>query len=60
MNVKIFYRITQDRAGIPMDYAGARRFDAQDLEQAAEAARSELAQDYQVPVSAVEISRIEH
>lgn len=60
MNIKIFYRITQDRAGIPMDYNGARRFDAQDAEQAAEAARSQLAQDYQVPLSAVEISRIEH
>ena len=60
MNVKIFYRITQDRAGIPMDYTGARRFDAADAEQAAEAARSQLAQDYQVPVSAVEIARIEY
>jgi hypothetical protein len=26
MNVKIHYRITQDRAGIPMDYTGARHF----------------------------------
>ena len=26
MNVKIHYRITQDRAGIPQDYSGARHF----------------------------------
>ena len=26
MNVKIHYRITQDRAGIPQDYTGARHF----------------------------------
>ena len=26
MKVKIYYRITQDRCGIPMNYAGARHF----------------------------------
>jgi hypothetical protein len=26
MNVKVHYRITQDRAGIPQDFAAARRF----------------------------------
>ena len=26
MTVKIHYRITQDRAGIPQDFAGARHF----------------------------------
>lgn len=60
MNVKIFYRITQDRAGIPMDYTGARRIDVEDANLAAEAARSQLARDYQVPETAVEIARVEH
>ena len=26
MNLKIYYHINQDRAGIPMDYTGARHF----------------------------------
>jgi hypothetical protein len=60
MNVKIFYRITQDRAGIPMDYTGARRVVVQDGTDVEETAKGQLAADYQVPVSAVEICKVEH
>lgn len=59
MNVKIFYRITQDRAGIPMDYSGARRIAVDDGANAEEIARTQLAADYQVPASAVEICKVE-
>lgn len=60
MNVKIHYRITQDRAGIPQDYTGARHFAASsDNLVVAETARLQLAADYQIPISAVEIFRIE-
>lgn len=60
MNVKIHYRITQDRAGIPQEYSGARHFIASDGENVEESARKQLAADYQVPFSAVEICRIEN
>lgn len=59
MNVKIHYRITQDRAGIPQDYTGARHFVTSEGEAVEEIARKQLATDYQVPCSAVEICRIE-
>lgn len=60
MNVKIHYRVTQDRAGIPMDYTGARHFDVSDQQSAADLAKAQLAADYQVPPSAVQIRHIEH
>jgi hypothetical protein len=60
MNVKIHYRITQDRAGLPTDFAAARRFPASLADALEEHARTELANDYQIPLSAVEICRIEH
>jgi len=59
MNVKIHYRITQDRAGIPMDYTGARHFVVREGMAIEDAAKAQLAGDYQVPVTAVEICRIE-
>ncbi len=60
MTVKIHYRITQDRAGIPQDFAGARHFVVTADEAVEETARNQLATDYQVPKSAVVISRIEN
>ncbi|MBS1145344.1 MAG: hypothetical protein H6R14_2750 [Proteobacteria bacterium] len=59
MNVKIHYRITQDRAGIPQDFAGARHFVVNEGESIETTALNQLATDYQVPQSAVEICRIE-
>ena len=59
MTVKIHYRITQDRAGIPQDYSGARHFVVSEGEAIEDIAMHQLATDYQVPKSAVEISRIE-
>jgi len=59
MNVKIHYRITQDRTGIPQDYTGARHLVVDDGAAIEETAKSQLAADYQVPPSAVEICRIE-
>lgn len=59
MNIKVHYRITQDRAGIPQDFCGARHFVASDDKRIEDIARTQLAADYQIPVSAVEISRIE-
>ncbi len=59
MNVKVHYRITQDRAGIPQDFAGARHFVASEGQAIEDIARVQLAADYQIPLTAVEISRIE-
>lgn len=59
MNVKVHYRITRDRAGIPMDYTGARHFVATEGQTVEDLAKAQLAADYQVPQSAVEICRIE-
>lgn len=59
MKVKIHYRITQDRAGIPQDYSGARYFSVVEGQAIEDLAKSQLAVDYQVPASAVEIGRIE-
>jgi hypothetical protein len=60
MNVKVHYRITQDRAGLPQDFSAARRFVACEGKAIEDMARTELAADYQIPLSAVEICRIEH
>lgn len=60
MTVKIHYRITQDRAGIPQDFAGARHFVVRDDEPVEDTAKNQLAADYQVPTSAIVISRIEN
>ncbi len=59
MNVKIHYRITQDRAGIPQDYTGARHFVVSEDEAIEDTAIHQLATDYQVPKTAVQICRIE-
>jgi hypothetical protein len=59
MNVKVHYRITRDRAGIPMDYTGARHFAVSEGQAVEDLAKAQLAADYQVPQSAVEICRIE-
>lgn len=55
MNLKVYYRITQDRAGIPMDYTGARHFVVPEGQVVEELAKAQLAADYQVPLRAVEI-----
>ena len=60
MKVKIHYRITQDRAGIPQDFAGARHYVATEGLAFEDTVRLQLAADYQIPLSAVEICRIEH
>lgn len=60
MNVKVHYRITQDRAGLPQDYIGARRFAASEDQAIEDLARKQLAADWQIPASAVEICRVEH
>lgn len=60
MKVKIHYRITQDRAGIPQDFTGARHFVASEDQALEDMARSQLAADYQIPLCAVEICRIEN
>ncbi len=59
MKVKVHYRITQDRAGIPQNFAGARHFPAMEMQAVVELAKTQLAADYQIPASAVEISMIE-
>jgi len=58
MKLKIYYHITQDRAGIPMDYTGARHFVVAEGQAVEELAKAQLAADYQVPLRAVEIVRI--
>jgi len=59
MNIKVHYRITQDRAGIPQDFAGARRFATNEGQAIEDMAKTQLAADYQIPTSAVVICRIE-
>ena len=58
MKLKIYYSISQDRAGIPMDYTGARHFVVPEGQAVEELAKAQLAADYQVPLRAVEIVRI--
>ena len=60
MNVKVHYRLTQDRAGLPQNFAGARRFVATEGQAIEDIAKSQLAADYQVPTSAVVICKIEY
>lgn len=60
MKVKVHYRLTQDRAGLPQDFAGARRFVASEGQAIEDMARSQLAADYQVPTSAIVICKIEY
>lgn len=60
MKIKVHYRITQDRAGLPQDYSGARHFVVGNGESIEKLAMSQLVADYQIPESAVEICRIEH
>ncbi|MBS1159484.1 MAG: hypothetical protein H6R15_1903 [Proteobacteria bacterium] len=60
MKVKIHFRITQDRAGIPQNFSGARRFVVGEGQAIEELARRQLAADYQIPPSAVEICAIEN
>ncbi len=59
MHVKVHYRITQDRAGIPQDFTGARRFAASEEQAIEDIARQQLAADYQIPPGAIVICRIE-
>lgn len=59
MNVKVHYRITQDRAGLPQNFTGARHFPAMEFPAIVDLARSQLAADYQIPLSAVEICMVE-
>lgn len=59
MNVKVHYRITRDRAGLPQNFSAARRFAGDNDQAIVEMAKSQLATDYQIPPSAIEICRIE-
>lgn len=59
MSVKVHYHISQDRAGLPQDYSGARHFVPAEGQSIEEMAKSQLAADYQVPLSAIEIRKIE-
>lgn len=59
MNVKIHFRLTQDRAGLPSEYTGARRLTVGDATAVEDVARDQLAADYQVPPAAVEILKVE-
>ncbi len=60
MNVKIHYRITHERAGTAQTFTGTRHFVVREGEPVEETAMNQLASDYPVPRSAVEICRIEH
>ena len=59
MQVKVHFRITRDRAGLPADFSAARRIADTDGQSIEEIARAELAADYQVPGDAVIICKIE-
>lgn len=55
MHIILHYRITQNRAGKPIEFAAARRFPS-DLGSTLEnQARQEIANDYDIPLQAVEI-----
>ena len=58
MSITVHYHISQDRAGLPQDYSGARRFAPTEGQAVEEFARTQLAADYQVPVSAIEICKV--
>lgn len=59
MNVKIHYRITQDRSGIPTEFTGARHVVTSEETSIEESTKQQLSADYQVPLAAVEIIRVE-
>ena len=59
MNFKVHYRITQDRAGLPQDYSGARRFTTAEGQSIEDLAKASIAADFQIPLSAVHICQIE-
>lgn len=59
MNVKIHYRITQDRSGIPTEFTGARHVVTSEEASIEESTKQQLSADYQVPLAAVEIIRVE-
>jgi hypothetical protein len=59
MNFKVHYRITQDRAGLPQDYSGARRFSTSEGQSVEDLAKASIAADFQIPPSAVHICQIE-
>jgi len=59
MTVKVHYHISQDRAGLPQDYSGARHFTPSEGQSIEDLAKTQLAADYQVPLSAIEIGKIE-
>ena len=59
MNIKVHYRITQDRAGLPQDYSGARRFLMTEGQSLEDIAKASIAADFQIPLSAVHICQIE-
>ncbi|MDD2741501.1 MAG: hypothetical protein PHV02_04455 [Rhodocyclaceae bacterium] len=59
MSIKVHYHISQDRAGLPQDYSGARHFTPSEGQAIEEFALQQLAADYQVPESAIEIRKIE-
>lgn len=59
MTIKVHYHINQDRAGLPQDYTGARHFVPSEGQSIEELAKTQLAADYQVPTSAIEIRGIE-
>lgn len=59
MDVKVHYRITQDRAGLPQDYSGARRFPVTEGTSLEDTAKASIAADFQIPLSAVHICQVE-
>ncbi len=59
MTVKVHYHISQDRAGLPQDYSGARHFVPCEGQSIEDMAKAQLAADYQVPTSAIQIGKIE-
>jgi hypothetical protein len=60
MNVKVHYRITQDRAGMPAGFRRRPPLRHRENQSIEDMAKSVLAADYQVPLHAVEICRVEH
>lgn len=58
MSITVHYHISQDRAGLPQDYSGARHFLPNEGQSIEEFALKQLASDYQVPVSAIEIRKV--
>ena len=59
MKIKVHYRIMRDRAGLPQDFHGARRFVVDTPEDGERLAREQLVSDYQIADSDIEICHIE-